>query len=152
MRRLLLAISVLAAIAVAPASADAGGYVGAPLTHGPDPVAVARGPETPALPAVAKRSSKRVPSSWCGAITPADDRVHEVDNGPFRYHAVYMVAADAPNRFAGLAASLQTDAFQASALLESSYGRAIRFDIGISCGPQYLDISVVRLPQSRAQM
>jgi hypothetical protein len=152
MRRVLLAISVLAATAAAPASADAGGYVGAPLTHGPDPAAVARGPEASAVPASAKRSAKRVPPSWCGTITSADDRVHEVDNGPFRYHAVYMVAADAPNRFAGLATSLQTDAFQASALLESSYGRAIRFDIGTSCGPQYLDISVVRLPQTGAQM
>jgi hypothetical protein len=152
MRRFVLAMSLLAATAVAPASAHAGGYVGAPLTHGPDPAGVAAGTEAPLVPAHAKRSAKLVPSSWCGDQTAVDDTAHEVDNGPFRYHAVYMLAADAPNRFGALATTMQTDAFQASSLLESSYGRAIRFDIGTSCGPQYLDISVVRLRQTAAQM
>jgi hypothetical protein len=63
-----------------------------------------------------------------------------------------MVAADGLDRFDKLATSMQTDAFQASSLLESSYGRAIRFDLGTSCGPKYLDISVVRMPQTRAQL
>src|SRR2546423_363874 len=154
MRRTMLAISVLVATAIAPASADADSYVGAPLTHGPDPAAVAAGPEAPALPAnVARRISvKLVPQTWCGTETSSDDTAHEVDNGPFRYHAVYMLASDAPDRFNSLATSMQTDAFQASSLLESSYGRAIRFDIGTTCGPQYLDISVVRMPQTSAQM
>jgi hypothetical protein len=152
MRRFLLAVSLLAATAAAPASAQAGGYVGAPLTHGPDPAGVAGGAEASAMPARAKRSAGPLPSSWCGTQTAADDTAHEVDNGPFRYHAVYMVAADAPNRFGRLANTMQADAFQASSLLESSYGRAIRFDIGTSCGPQYLDISVVRMRQTSAQM
>jgi hypothetical protein len=37
-------------------------------------------------------------------------------------------------------------------LLESSYGRAIRFDLGTSCGAQYLDISVVRMRQTTAEL
>jgi hypothetical protein len=152
MRRFAVAISMLAASVLAPAGASADSYVGAPLTHGPDPAAVARGPEAPAVPFRAKRLAKLVPSAWCGTELASDDTVHEVDNGGYRYHAVYMVASDAPNRFASLATTMQTDAFQASSLLESSYGRAIRFDIGTSCGPQYLDISVVRMPQTSAQM
>jgi hypothetical protein len=149
-------MSMLAAAVLAPAGASA--YVGAPITHGPDPAAVARGPEAGAGGgaagggAVSKRLAKLVPSAWCGAETGSDDTVNEVDNGPFRYHAVYMLAADAQDRFGALATGMQTDAFQASSLLERSYGRAIRFDIGTSCGPQYLDISVVRLPYTSAQM
>src|SRR4051794_8866695 len=153
MRRTSLAISVLAAAVFAPAAALASPTVGAPSTHGPDPAAVAAGAEAPAVPAHAKpRAAKLVPSAWCGTESSSDNLVNEVDNGPFRYHSVYMAAADAPDRFGALATSMQTDAFQASSLLESSYGRAIRFDLGTSCGPQYLDISVVRMPQTSAQL
>src|SRR5436190_680040 len=154
MRRTVLAISVLAATAVAPASAHADSYVGAPITHGPDPAAVAAGPEAPALPVNTARriSVKLIPQTWCGTETSSDDTAHEVDNGAFRYHAIYMLASDAPDRFNSLATTMQNDAFQASALLETSYGRAIRFDLGTSCGPQYLDISVVRMPMTTAQL
>ena len=146
MRRFALATVLLAVLA--PASAHARGpIVGAPLTHGPDPASVAASP-------VAKNSrlAKVLPSTWCGSEQAQDDTLHEFDNGPYRYHAVYMLAADAPDRFAQLASRLQADAFGASALLEQSYGRAIRFDLGTSCGPQYLDVSVVRMPQTQAEM
>src|SRR3954453_21476077 len=155
MRRTTLAISLLAAISVAPATARADATVGAPITHGPDPATVAVGAEAPAVPVQAKRraaAAKLVPPAWCGAESASDNLVNEVDNGPFRYHGVYMVAADAPDRLGGLATSMQTDAFQASSLLESSYGRAIRFDMGTSCGPRYLDISIVRLPETSAEL
>src|SRR3954447_342733 len=153
MRRTSLAILALAAAFFAPTVALASPTVGAPSTHGPDPAAVAAGAEAPAVPVHAKpRAAKLVPSAWCGTESSSDNLVNEVDNGPFRYHGVYMVAADAPDRFGVLATSMQTDAFQASSLLESSYGRAIRFDIGTSCGPQYLDISVVRMAESSAQL
>src|SRR3954469_18873515 len=153
MRRTSLAISVLAAAFFAPTAALGSPTVGAPSTHGPDPAAVAAGAEAPAVPVHAKpRAAKLVPSAWCGTESSSDNLVNEVDNGPFRYHGVYMVAADAPDRFSALATSMQTDAFQASSLLESSYGRAIRFDIGTSCGPRYLDISVVRMPETTAQL
>src|SRR3954469_24548197 len=141
MRRFRVAISMLAATALAPAAAHA--YVGAPLTHGPDPSVIAAGTEAAVAPAaLGKRVAKLVPSAWCGTEAGADDTVNEVDNGPYRYHAVYMIAADGKDRFQSLATKMQDDAFQASALLETSYRRAIRFDIGTSCGPQYLDISV----------
>jgi hypothetical protein len=154
MRRAIFAISLVAAAACGPSAAHAT-TVGAPLTHGPDPVAVAAGPESPAVPLrAAKRSvaAKVVPTAWCGSESATDDVLHQVDNGTYRYHGVYMLPADAPDRFGSLATAMQTDAFQASSLLESSYGRAIRFDIGTSCGPQYLDISVVRMPETRAEL
>jgi hypothetical protein len=145
MRRIALATVILAAFASAPASAHET-IVGAPITHGPDPKAITGGP------AKTTRLAKALPSSWCGTPQPTDDTLHELDNGPYRYHAVYAVAADAPDRFAQLAPTLQQDAFGASALLETTYGRAIRFDLGTSCGPQYLDISVVRMPQTQAEL
>src|SRR3954452_23344696 len=153
MRRTILAISILAAAAGLPTPAYAAVTVGTPATHGPDPAAVAAGAEAPAVPMNAKRrAAKLVPVAWCGTASSSDDLVNELDNGPFRYHGVYMLAADAPDRFGALATSMQTDAFQASSLLESSYGRAIRFDIGTSCGPQYLDISAVRMAETSAQL
>jgi hypothetical protein len=152
MRRTILAISLWAAIVAAAPAAHAA-TVGAPITHGPDPTAVGTGGESPVVPAGApKRAAKLIPSAWCGTESSSDDLVNEVDNGPYRYHGVYMLASDAPDRFGSLATAMQTDAFQASSLLESSYGRAIRFDIGTSCGPGYLDISVVRMPETRAQL
>src|SRR5436190_5902126 len=152
MRRAVLTMSLLTAAFCWPAAAHAD-TVGAPITHGPDPAAVAAGTESPAVPVRAKRrAAKLVPSAWCGTESANDDLVNELDNGPYRYHGVYMLAADAPDRFGSLATAMQTDAFQASSLLESSYGRAIRFDIGTSCGSQYLDISVVRMPQMSAEL
>jgi hypothetical protein len=156
-----LAFACLLALAL-PASASAhaqDGAVGAADTHGPDVASVVdRGPEVPAPAAGGfgklKGSSPRyrLPTSWCGATRSTDNRENEFDNGPYRYHAIYAIPADGPDRFAAFANTLQADAFQASALLEQSYGRAIRFDLGTNCGAQYLDISVVRLPQTTAQL
>src|SRR5437868_14947213 len=106
MRRAMLAMSMLAVAAAAPATAHAADTVGAPITHGPDPVAVAAGPESPAVPLLAAKrrvAAKVVPAAWCGSESAADDVVDEVDNGPYRYHGVYMLPADAPDRFASLA-------------------------------------------------
>jgi hypothetical protein len=164
MRRIALAISLLGATIV-PGSASAHEGVGAPITHGPDPASVAAGPEAqpPSRSTIQLETSsgakvdvnvaaKSLPTRWCGDELTSDDTADEVDNGMYRYHAVYMVAADAPDRFTTLAGSMQTDAFQASSLLETTYGRAIRYDMGTSCGAQYLDITVVRMPQTSAQM
>src|SRR3954465_2951941 len=107
MRRFAGAIVVLAAAAAAlPGSAAA--FVGAPLTHGPDPIAVARGPEPAAAPqgALGKRGAKLVPSSGGGHETSPADVLNEVDNGPFRYHAVYMIAADGADRLEKLATGM----------------------------------------------
>ena len=164
MRRIALAISLLAACA-APAGASADSMVGAPLTHGPDPRWVAAGMEA-AGPSggpiggfrkrgariSARRVARLLPSVWCGTEQPTDDTTNEVNNGGWRYHAVYMVAADAPDRFSALSTDMQTDALQASALLETTYRRAIRYDMGTSCGPQYMDISAVRMSETSAEM
>jgi hypothetical protein len=151
--------------AVAPGVAHASASVGAPLTHGPDPATLATGPEAPGpaggprgktvKPGVqlsGRQVARRLPTTWFGPQRGSDDTVHETANGGYKQHAVYMVPADGGDRFAQVATRIQTDAFQASALLERLYGRAIRFDMGTECGPQYLDITAVRMPQTRAQL
>src|SRR4051794_38345421 len=112
MRRSSVATVVLCLCVLCPAGASA--FVGAPLTHGPDPATVARGPESVAAPrdALGKRATKLVPSTWCGTESSSDDVLHEIDNGTYRYHAVYMIAADGADRFSKLATGMQTDAFQ----------------------------------------
>src|SRR3954453_4083100 len=144
MRRLFAPVCVL--FALLPASASA--YVGAPMTHGTDPSSVGAGAAALAPGAAAKRP----PSTWCGPERSTDDTASELQNGAYKEHAVYMVPSDAPDRFGQVAGPIQADAFSASALLESSYGRPIRFDLGTACGPEYLDITVVRMPYSTAQV
>jgi hypothetical protein len=158
----------LPASAWAHAGHNGPGLVGEAGSHGPDVAqAVDAGIEAPApaggvagkplpFPARAKLSGAavryRLPTGWCGDQRSTDDRDHELDNGGFRYHAIYALASDAPDRFRQFADAIQADAFQASGLLEQTYGRAIRFDLGTNCGPQYLDISTVRLPYTTAQL
>jgi hypothetical protein len=92
--------------------------------------------------------SLALPGVWCGQRRTTDDVTDQLANGDYRYHAIYAVPAGTTDRFEQVANTLQADAFEASELLERLYGRAIRFDMGTNCGPQYLDISVVQLPQS----
>ena len=145
MRRLLVPLCLLF---FAYACATAQAYVGSPMTHGPDGRSVELGPEAK----TGRTLAKRLPASWCGEQRGGDDTASETQNGGFKTHAVYMVPFDGSDRFSQFATSIQSDAFQASALLETSYGRAIRYDMGTSCGPQYLDITAVRMPQTSAQL
>ena len=87
---------------------------------------------------------------WCGEERSADHTRNEVANGSHRFHAVYLVPADGPDRFGDSAASIQADALGASALVERLYGRAFRFDMGTACGARWLDISKVRARASTA--
>jgi hypothetical protein len=127
----------LALLAVAPAAASPA----AQRTHGLDP-------EPQATTASIAQASAAA-TGWCPNAEPG---AHQVDNGQYRYHAVYVHPADRPSRLASVGGELQQDAFGASSVIERQYGRAIRFDIGTPCGPGQLDISVVRLPLTEAQL
>lgn len=161
MRRLALIAALLGLAFPATAAAD---QPPEPGTHGPDPTAIDgageggdagfrdSGRARASSRGSAQAMSSRLPSSWCGAEQASDDREHELDNGPYRYHAVYAIPADAGSRLRSVADQIQRDALNASTLIEELYGRAIRYDMGTSCGREYLDISVVRLPQTRDEL
>jgi len=142
--RLTVLASVLVALAWAPAGASAHGHADRRIaTHGPDP-RPARGV------AHAHAAAAQPAAPWCG-----DERVTDVPgatDGLAGFHAVYAVAADAPSRLQQVAPTIQGDAAAASGILEQQYGRAIRFDRGTSCGPGYLDITTLRLPQTTAAL
>ena len=119
------------------------------------PVAVAHAPD--ARPSFAPTVDELVPAAsassgpaWCGAQRATDNVADEVANGAYRYHAIYLRASDAEDRFAAEAGGIQASAFGASALLERLYSRAIRFDMGTNCGPANLDISLVRSSRTTA--
>ena len=96
--------------------------------------------------------SQTLPQRWCGDELAGDDTANAYDNGPGRYHGVYFVPADRPSRLAELGSVFQRDAIAATALIERSRGRALRLDMGTRCGPEYLDITTVRLPQATPEL
>ena len=61
---------------------------------------------------------------------------------------VYAHAADRPDHFAGWADALQTDVATVQRFLSAQSGgtKAIRFDMGTRCGPEFVDIQTVTLP------
>ena len=140
-----------------------------PTDHGPDGLSIDTGPEAPAPSGgktgstfrlagsgvIARAASVRAaePSAWCGdPASTTDDTANQVDNGAYRYHAIYAIPADGVSRLGSVATTLQTDAFQASGLLERLYGRALRYDMGTTCGAGFLDITTVRLNETAAQL
>ena len=110
-------------------------------THGLDP-------EPPASTASVAQAGTDA-GGWCPNTAPG---ANQVDNGPYRYHAVYAHASDRPSKLDEFGALLQRYSFSASAVIERQYGRAIRFDIGTPCGRGQLDISTVRIPLTTAEL
>jgi hypothetical protein len=95
-----------------------------------------------------------LPATWCGDETTTDETVNAASppTAP-QFKIVYAYAADRPNRFAGFRDALQADVAITERFLSAQSGgtRAIRFDMGTSCGPQYADLQVVALPGPRAE-
>jgi hypothetical protein len=149
MRRIAMTVLLGLALGAVPASAAQPKM----WSHGADPAPkrVAKG-QAKAAANFPQTPSETLPQRWCGGETHVDDPTHKVGTGAFDFHAVYVVAADAPTQLDTIADSIQSDALEASALLERLYSRAIRFDMGTRCGPRYLDITTVRTAQTSAQL
>jgi hypothetical protein len=143
-RRILALASALLTLACLPSVAGAHGFA-------PDSGLLARGLAVRLMPASVKAfAASDLPSAWCG-----DDRATDVPgatDGLSVFHAVYAIPADQPSQLQRLATGIQADAAAASGILESQRGRAIRFDLGSDCGPRYLDITTLRLPETTAQL
>ncbi len=91
--------------------------------------------------------------AWCGDALTSDDTAHAaypVDRAQVK--VVYAHAADRPNQFAGWADAIQTDVAIVQRFLSAQGGgtKAIRFDMGTRCGPEYVDIQSVTLPGPHA--
>jgi hypothetical protein len=96
-----------------------------------------------------------LPTTWCGTETTADDTTHAAFAGSqHQVKVVYAYAGDptTDDHFDAWKNALQSDVSRIEQYLELQTGgrRALRFDMGTSCGPQYVDIQVVHLPQPRS--
>lgn len=94
-----------------------------------------------------------LPALWCGDATAVDDTANaSAPASAAQFKVVYAFAADRPNRFAGFQDALQANVAITERFLSAQSGgtKAIRFDMGTRCGPQFVDLQVVALPGPRA--
>jgi hypothetical protein len=100
-------------------------------------------------------SQQFLPTTWCpsGVETTVDDTIHaaQLPDEPF-YKVVYAYAADQPDRFNLWKNQLQANASLIGQFMSQQDGatKAPRFDMGTSCGPQYLDVQTIALPLTKA--
>ena len=93
-----------------------------------------------------------LPTTWCGSERTTDDTVHAAfPSSAAQIKVVYAHASDQTDKFATWRDSLQADVSRIEQYLALQTGgrRALRFDMGTECGPQYVDIQVVHLTQAR---
>ena len=148
MRTLLIAISALL-LTAAPAAAH--GVEGA-ITHFDTRAELAF--VDVAATAAAAAVPDALPYEWCGEARTTDDTAHAAlpASSP-RFKLVYAHPADRPDRFDGWRNALQGNVALIQRFLASQSGgaKALRVDMGTSCGPQYVDIQVVHLSGPRSQ-
>ena len=111
-------------------------------------------PDPPApMPATFAGSGSPLPADWCGTPQAGDDLANEA--GPISLPKIKVVEAvpsdEAP--YPGFANVIQRHVGEIIGQLETESGglKSLRFDLGTSCGPQYVDIQTVRLPLTAAQ-
>jgi hypothetical protein len=94
-----------------------------------------------------------LPVQWCGDETAADNAANAATPASkAQFKVVYAYAADRPDRFSGWMHALQADVAVTQRFLSAQDGgtKALRFDMGTRCGPQYVDIQAVQLPGPRS--
>ena len=95
-----------------------------------------------------------LPTTWCGEDRATDNTANAATPATkAQFKVVYAFAADRPNRFAGWRDAIQANVAIVQRFLSAQDGgtKAIRFDMGTSCGAQYADIQIVPLPGPRSQ-
>src|SRR3954469_17562109 len=106
-----------------------------------------------ATAAAQSESADSLPTRWCGNETTADDTGHAATPpAKAQFKVVYAYPADRPDRFAGWKDAIQADVAIVQRFLSAQDGgtKGLRFDMGTSCGAQYVDIQVVPLPGPRS--
>jgi len=141
MRTALLAVAIMLVFAAPAAAHDDGGW--SLLTHADtrEELSLVDVRAT----AAAAAASDALPYGWCGDERTTDDVAHaaQTPDSP-RFKIVYAHPADRADRF-----PLWRDAIQANVALvqrflasQSGGKKALRFDMGTRCGPQYLDLAI----------
>ncbi|MEP6952905.1 MAG: hypothetical protein ABI950_02440 [Solirubrobacteraceae bacterium] len=144
-----LGLPVLLLLLALPAGALAHGNE---VTHSDTPAELADGSIVRAL-STSGGSPTGLPTSWCGSRLLTDDVIDAAQPAAAAVvKVVYAYAADRTDRSATWTPALQGNASTIDRFLaeQSGGGRAVGFDMGTSCGPQYLDVTVVPLPRARS--
>jgi hypothetical protein len=103
--------------------------------------------------AMATTSAAALPVTWCGDERTTDDTANAVHAASVpQFKLVYAYPSDRANRFAQWKNLLQANVSLIGQFVAQQSGgrKAPRWDMGTRCGPQYADITVVRLPRTRA--
>ncbi len=89
-------------------------------------------------------------ATWCGTET-ATDSPNPLNSAP-QIKVVYAHPSDIPSRLGQYGDLIQSASRTAAEVVEarSAGSRTLRFDVGSSCGTQYLDIASVELPHTQA--
>jgi hypothetical protein len=101
----------------------------------------------------AAQGDTSLPTSWCGDEATANNTANAATpSNKAQFKVVYAFAADRPDRFSGWSSALQANVAVVERFLSAQDGgtKALRFDMGTSCGPQYVDIQSVALPGPRS--
>jgi len=94
-----------------------------------------------------------LPTTWCGTRLTSNDTAHAAFPATQKQiKVVYAYALGAADKSAQWRDALQANVSRIEQFLTLQTGgrRALRFDMGTECGPQYVDIQVVELPQAQA--
>jgi hypothetical protein len=94
-----------------------------------------------------------LPTAWCGTRLTADDTVHAAfPASQKQIKVVYAYGSDAADNSVQWRDALQANVSRIEQFLTLQTGgrRALRFDMGTVCGPQYVDIQVVPLQHARS--
>ncbi len=103
--------------------------------------------------AAAGTEGEALPEEWCGEERTTDDKANAafpVEDPQFK--VVYAYPSDRPDRSAQWADVLQANVSLIGRFMGGQSGgrKTPRFDMGTSCGPDYVDIQVVPLPLERS--
>ncbi|HEX6698648.1 MAG TPA: hypothetical protein VF080_17695 [Solirubrobacteraceae bacterium] len=96
--------------------------------------------------------ARYAPTTWCGTRLTTDDSDFAAFPATQRQiKVVYAYAAGEQDRSAQWSDALQANVSNIEQYLAVQTGgtRALRFDMGTECGPQYVDIQTVALPRAR---
>ncbi|HKE80600.1 MAG TPA: hypothetical protein VKB54_14875 [Solirubrobacteraceae bacterium] len=151
-----LALTVVLGLALAPSAFAHGGEE---PTHRDTPADL-KGADITRTLALARLARTSPPNltrwlptgAWCGTRTTSDVTAYAAFPTTLRQiKLVYAYATDEPDRSAEWSDALQADVsnIQQYLALQTGGRRALRFDMGTHCGPQYVDIQVVPLPNTR---
>lgn len=93
-------------------------------------------------------NTSTLPTAWCGEARATDDRLHEA--GSVSVPKIKVVEAIPSD---GVPRSDFHDVIQAQVGVmidhlgrESGERKSLRFDLGTTCGPRYVDVQTIRLP------